>query len=304
MRMEKDGSGTAVESCRSSTYTFEDDFKHSFSLERTISIRSFETFQSTYSTSPSLVLLFSWTGAQQRHISKYISGYAKLFPTSPVLVIETSLKDLVIRSSAEKQRNLQRTIDVMIKSGLSNGNILIHCFSDGGSNKAVEFAEAYHARIGHKLPCQALCLDSTPGHPRYLNYAAAFQKSLPQNIIVRCFGLLFGMLTLAIFWFLYYVLIGFEKNVIMETSRRLEDERFWNTKSTPRVYLFSEKDDMIYWRDVERHGVEAARNGVRTMLVRFRNSGHCNHVKEGEKKYWGAVREVWEMRDLEIGVAL
>ncbi|PMD19336.1 hypothetical protein NA56DRAFT_575642 [Hyaloscypha hepaticicola] len=231
--MEKDGSGTAVESCRSSTYTFEDDIKHSFSLERTISIRSFETFQSTYSTSPSLVLLFSWTGAQQRHISKYISGYAKLFPTSPVLVIETSLKDLVMRSSAEKQRNLQRTIDLMIKSGLSNGNILIHCFSDGGSNKAVEFAEAYHARIGHKLPCQALCLDSTP-----------------------------------------------------------------------RVYLFSEKDDMIYWRDVERHGVEAARNGVRTMLVRFRNSGHCNHVKEDEKKYWGAMREVWEMRDLEIGVAL
>jgi hypothetical protein len=89
-------------------------------------------------------------------------------------VIETSLKDLVIRSSAEKQQNLQRSIDVIIKSGLSNGNILIHYFSDGGSNKAVEFAEAYHARIGRKLPCQALCLDSTPGHPRYLNYAAAF----------------------------------------------------------------------------------------------------------------------------------
>jgi hypothetical protein len=40
------------------------------------------------------------------------------------------------------------------------------------------------------------------------------------------------------------------------------------------------------------------------MLVRFRNSGYCNHVKEDEKKCWGAVREVLEMRDLEIGVAL
>jgi hypothetical protein len=51
-------------------------------------------------------------------------------------------------------------------------------------------------------------------------------------------------------------LIGFENNIITETRRRLEDERFWNKKSRPRVYLCSEKDNMIYWRDVERHGVE------------------------------------------------
>ena len=92
--------------------------------------------------------------------------------------------------------------------------------------------------------------------------------------------------------------------MITKTRTRLEDERFWSPGTTPRVYLFSEKDDMIYWRDVERHGVEAARNGVRTMLVRFRNSGHCNHVKEDEGKYWRAVREVWDLRDLEVGVAL
>ena len=61
---------------------------------------------------------------------------------------------------------------------------------------------------------------------------------------------------------------------------------------------------MIFWRDVERHGVEAARNGVRTMLVKFKKSGHCNHVKEDELAYWKAVREVWDMRDLEIGIAL
>ncbi|KAE9362756.1 hypothetical protein N431DRAFT_391260 [Stipitochalara longipes BDJ] len=304
MRMEKDDSDTAVGSCGSSTYTLEDKIKHPLSLDSTISIKSFETWQCTSSNSPSLILLFSWTGAQQRHISKYVKGYEKLFPTSPVLVIGTSIKDLIVRSSAEKQRNLQSTIDVVINSGLSHSNVLVHCFSDGGSNKAVEFAEAYHTRTGEKLPCQTLCLDSTPGHPRYFNYTAAFQKSLPQNIIVRCFGLLLGMITLAIFWFSYYVLIGFENNVITKTRRRLEDERYWSPKTTPRLYLFSEADDMIYWKDIERHGVEAAKNGVQTALVRFRNSGHCNHVKEDESKYWSAVREVWEMRDLEIGVAL
>ena len=73
---------------------------------------------------------------------------------------------------------------------------------------------------------------------------------------------------------------------------------------TPRLYLFSDADEMIYWKDIERHGVEAARNGVQTTLVKFQNSGHCNHIKENESKYWRAVTEVWEMRDVEIGVAL
>ena len=149
------------------------------------------------SNSPSLILLFSWTDAQQRHISKYVKGYAKIFPTSLVFVIATSLKDLVIRLSAEKQRQLQCTLDVMTNSGFCHNRILVHCPSDGGSNKAVEFAEAYHSRTGEKLPCRALCLDSTPGHLRYLNYAAAFQKSLPQNTIVRYFDLLLKMTTLS-----------------------------------------------------------------------------------------------------------
>jgi hypothetical protein len=303
--MEKDDSETSIESRGNSIYSFEEEIKHSFSIDRKISPKSFDTWPTVpLPNSPSLILLFSWTGAQPRHVLKYVKGYAKLFPGSPVIVVDTSLKDLVIRSSAEKQRQLQRTLDVIINSGFSHNSILMHCFSDGGSNKAVEFAEAYHSRTGERLPCRALCLDSTPGHPRYFNYAAAFQKSLPQNIIVRCFGLLLGMITLAIFWFLCYIFIGVDHNVVTETRRRLEDERYWSPKVTPRLYLFSESDEMIYWRDIERHGVEAAKNGGQITLVKFRNSGHCNHIKENESKYWRAVTEVWEMRDVEIGVAL
>jgi hypothetical protein len=301
--MGRDDAETRVESCNSSAYTLMERPQDSFPLNSKVSVKSLDTFTTiTYSTSPSLILLFSWTGAQPRHVSKYIKGYSTLFPDTPLFVIETSLKDLAIRSSQEKQQMLQPTLDTVLNSYSTSG-ILVHCFSDGGSNKAVEFAEAYHTRTGHKLPCHALCLDSTPGYPRYLNYASAFQKSLPQNIIVRYFGLVFGLLVLAILWFAYCTLIGFEKNVICETRRRLEDERFWSPRTTPRGYFYSKRDNMIYWKDVEEHGVEAREKGVQTTLVRFTESGHCGHVLEDEGRYWGGVREVWEMRDLEIGFA-
>ena len=68
------------------------------------------------------------------------------------------------------------------------------------------------------------------------------------------------------------------------------------------LYPFSEVDEMIYWKDVERHGVEAARNGVQTTLMKFRKRGHCNHVMEDESKYWRAVREVRRQRHKVTGL--
>ena len=205
-------------------HTFEEEIKLAFGLENTSSFdRPTSRSSITPSNTPSLILLFTWTGAQGRHISKYVEGYATLFPYSPVLIIATTLKDLTVRSPAEKQQRLQKVIDDITDSRFARGSILVHCFSDGGANKAVEFAEAYYTRMGEKLPCQALCLDSTPGRPRYFNYVSAFKKSLENNLMVQWFGLLLGLTTIAIIWVLYYCLLGFKNNII--TKNKAEARR-------------------------------------------------------------------------------
>jgi hypothetical protein len=50
---------------------------------------------------PNLILLFSWTGAQQKHITKYISGYFARFPSTPIMAITTSINDLTYRTSSK-----------------------------------------------------------------------------------------------------------------------------------------------------------------------------------------------------------
>src|SRR5271170_5379261 len=55
---------------------------------------------------PNLILLFSWTGAQQKHITKYTSGYFARFPSTPIMVITTSINDLTYRTSSKKCRVL------------------------------------------------------------------------------------------------------------------------------------------------------------------------------------------------------
>lgn len=95
-----------------------------------------------------------------------------------------------------------------------------------------------------------------------------------------------------------------KNNVISRTRERLEDNRYWDT-SVPRCYLYSEADELIWWKDIEEHGIDGSRRGTPVTLVRFKESMHCAHIRENEGEYWDAVVDTWELRKtvLEISKA-
>lgn len=92
--------------------------------------------------------------------------------------------------------------------------------------------------------------------------------------------------------------MGYDNNLISKTRRALNDESLWEVGSQiPRTYLFSESDDLIFWKDVEEHGVRSAQTcGARSLLVRFKDTGHCGHARGNEELYWGIVKRTWETR--------
>jgi hypothetical protein len=80
-------------------------------------------------------------------------------------------------------------------------------------------------------------------------------------------------------------------------------------RGVPRTYLFGEDDEIIQWDDVHSHGVESAmiQDGVGSLMVRFKSTAHCAHVKEEANRvvYWEAVRKTWEARqDRGLGFGL
>ncbi|RDI85380.1 hypothetical protein Vi05172_g4787 [Venturia inaequalis] len=244
-------------------------------------------------SSPGLIILFPWTNGKPRHIQKYINGYTKLFPKSPIIVVTTTLTDLVFRRSSQKQKALQPAISHIIEN-YSRTTILAHCFSDGGSNKAVELGEAYLARTGFRLPVTSLILDSTPGRPRYSNLCNAFNNTLPDNAVVRLLGFPFAATVIG-----FLALFGKENAVVARTRRRLNDAQSWELKNMSRTYVYSKTDAFISFEDVEEHAEEAAAAGIMVQKVRFEASSHCCHIKEDEGKYWKAVMDCWEIRDVE-----
>lgn len=218
------------------------------------------------------------------------------------MVITTKISDLALHTTKHKTAALAPAVDYIRRrhSNRTGKNILLHAFSEGGSNKAVCLAQAYLSATGRRLPVAASVLDSTPGTPRYSSNVAAFRRSLPQNQALRALGLPLGALVLAITWVLFGIFVGYEQNAISKTRRALNDETLWDVVGMARTYVFSQADDLIHWKDIEDHAADVAEKfGTTSMLVRFKDSGHCSHAREHEEYYWNAVRTTWEARDIE-----
>ncbi|KAK1995828.1 hypothetical protein LX36DRAFT_148422 [Colletotrichum falcatum] len=253
---------------------------------------------STSRTSPALILITSWTGANPRHVAKYTKRYAEIYPHATVMVVTTVINDLVVRSTREKVAALAPAVDFLRRHActqLKRPAVLLHAFSEGGSNKAVCLARAYLAATGLRLPVGGFVFDSTPGRPRFSSNLAAFKRSLPANRAVRAVGLPVGVVILGMVYGTCHVVKGSENNVISLTRAALNDDTLWDVVGAPRTYIFSDADDLIACQDIVDHAYESVqRLGIESCLVRYKKSGHCNHVRENEHEYWAAVTRTWE----------
>jgi hypothetical protein len=248
-------------------------------------------------SAPSLVLLMTWTGAHGRHIFKYTTEYAKMFPSSHIMVITTSSADFLFRSSKRKQHRLQPAVKYIRNLQQipcsSTGGILMHVFSEGGSNKACELATTYQRSTGTRLPISALYLDSTPGHPRYLRLCSALAKSFPPIPVLSQLALVLATIMLGIVWVLYHGFVGYDNNPVTKSRKQLLDPTLFDLK-VPRCYLYSKADAQIAWQDVYEHaGASMAHSQCVTEVI-FENSSHVGHARKEPERYWNAVTTVWQ----------
>jgi hypothetical protein len=244
---------------------------------------------------PDLILLFTWTGAQPHHIAKYTSGYAKIFPSSPIMVITTSLNNLLYRSSAKNKRSLIPAILTILSSHLDS-NFLIHCFSESGAHKAIQFAKAFLKSTGRRLPISAVCLDTARGT---LNHAKKPQACRTPTKGTPALQTLISLLAYTLApssWTTYPTdfspfLSDSNHTCTFNKSRQaLNDPRLWDIHS-PRCYLFSTTDKFTHPDSVASHARSAEELGARrVILAQFEE---LKSSSNGEK-YWMTVQQTWD----------
>lgn len=268
------------------------------------------TFASLGPAAPKFIILITWMDAAPRHILKYVAGYQKLYPTSRLLLIRSSAPDWFWRSQRVQQSRIDPGIAVINSICRGHGpnsqsnrsgpthrvspperaEILLHVYSNGGSNQACSLLRTYLERTSRTLPPHVTVFDSCPGRGTFKRSMRALSSVLPRSLWSRiplyiCFYIL-----LSLYW-LAYIPWGFA-DPIERVRRDFNDASLMS--EVRRCYIYSEEDVMIDFHDVEDHAHEAVARGFAVQKAKFQGTGHCAHVRIGDGiQYWNAVRTAW-----------
>lgn len=243
---------------------------------------------------PDFVFLFSWVEARPQHILKYVKGYSELFPKAKVMILTTSLRDMIVQSFVAGQSHLAAALQIV--ESKPNAKVLVHAFSNGGAYRVTQFHLEYAKYFSKRFNPRTIILDSTPGKGTFRRTVAAIMFSLPKQRFARVLSLLAAYVALALLWTAQAVFR--RDNIVTKIRERLNDPQLMSS-TCPRIYLYSKADEMVWWEDVEEHAAKARQRGWQVNCVRFTSSSHVNHPKEDATRYWNAVKAAWDASNQE-----
>jgi hypothetical protein len=230
-------------------------------------------------------------GAAPKHISKYIAGYQKLYPRSPILMLTNTIMDIIQRTRQSYKDKLRPAVRVIREAAVARETpkILLHLFSNGGANLATSLAYFYRQKFDTPFPVSSMVLDSAPGVATYQRSIAAMSVGLPQFILFRLIGYIIMHMMCAAMWIGHHIFK--QENAVSLIRRQLVDPTLF-TISAPRVYIYSKTDKMVGWKDVEYNAHLAKQAGYKVRTELYESSTHVGHLRDDPERYWNAVRGI------------
>ncbi|KAF9460355.1 hypothetical protein BDZ94DRAFT_1169921 [Collybia nuda] len=260
---------------------------------------------------PTLILIFGWMGAKLPHLRKYTAVYEERFPGATKILIQCEASFFWSREST-RQANLAPVVEVLrslgyisprpqVDSGTSSMSllgprVLVHAFSNGGCSQLLCLGRILEKKMAKTTPSPALAsaiiFDSCPGIGNLESSKRAF-TGLIRNPIIRAIGN-FIMTVIYIYSKLMKRLFA-KKDMAQVLRAALHNPRLlpWVCKYTPRLYIYSRKDELVPFTEVEKHAQEAEVAGFNVMQEKFEDTAHVAHARTEPERYWGAVDRVW-----------
>lgn len=250
-----------------------------------------------------LIIMCTWLGASSKHLAKYATLYQNTAPRARILLIQSNVS--IITSSYKHQREVIKSAVAVLLDTLSSSKeeqilpkILLHTFSNGGTNTATQLLIVAHKHLGSLIPLSGLIFDSCPAKGTYWKSYDAMLLSLPKNAVSKIIGpvICHGILILLNTW-IYY---GNENPASLQ-RRTMLDEKIVGAAlddassgvRKPISYLYSKTDKMCDWEDIHSHANDARETGYHVEEVVFEGSGHCAHYNKHPVKYGEAIKNVW-----------
>ncbi|KAF9223324.1 hypothetical protein BS17DRAFT_781692 [Gyrodon lividus] len=269
------------------------------------------TVSQTNDSAPHVILIFGWMGALTRHLKNYTRPYAELYPNATQILVKCD-PSFVWTSEEAKQKRLFPVVETLetlgclpsSKDSVQEANrvrprVLVHAFSNGGSSQLTVLgrllSSKYPSTTTSEHLMSALILDSCPAAGDIRTIKAAFSFAI-RNPMAR-------YIALAVICTVYAIQLclsmAFGKEMVVLEYLKMQLFKPcllpWMNAETPRLYIFSKKDELVPWQEVQQHAEAARKAGLNVRCEMFEESGHVAHMRLDPKRYWASVQDVWEV---------
>ncbi|EIN09237.1 hypothetical protein PUNSTDRAFT_134400 [Punctularia strigosozonata HHB-11173 SS5] len=263
-------------------------------VERKVSARSAD---------PSVIILFGWLDAQQKHLLKYVDGLQNIFPSSAVVVIKAT-SSYYFSSQRTLESVLAPAASILQTHAANRSNfsgVLIHVLSNGGGFQFMTLRKILaNMNVGSEPSVRvqvptALVMDSTPGHSGLASSVASWA---PKNPVLR----LLSIPPISMIYGIFYAINSLTGNppIFDELRSSLNTVNLLPTvtdcqepSASPRLYIFSDKDHVVPAYSVVNHMNEAKARGLHVDHERYERSSHVSHLRVDPERYWAAVSRLW-----------
>jgi hypothetical protein len=238
------------------------------------------------SSAPSAIIIFAWMGAPLRHMTKFLDFYSKShFPGSPIILVLSPTNEFMANKSF-RQKALKPAAMTFESLNISHDRVLVHTFSNGGLNALRTFVSLLP---GQTFEPKLLIIDSAPGTSSLIGAVRAFTAHIqnrPWKYLMRC--------VVAI---LYFSLVF--RETIFRRQPFLEEMRAWLTdgnvigKKTRLVYLYSDGDELVARKSVERNIRDMKDRGYEVRSRNFGGTRHVGHMRAKPELYWSEILGFW-----------
>lgn len=68
----------------------------------------------------------------------------------------------------------------------------------------------------------------------------------------------------------------------------------WMNSETPRLYIFSKKDEITPWQSIQQHAEAAKTSGLNIRCEIYEDSDHVAHMRHDPERYWTSIQDLWQ----------
>ncbi|KAJ7045943.1 hypothetical protein C8F04DRAFT_939792, partial [Mycena alexandri] len=245
--------------------------------------------------------------APPRLLSKYAVKHRLRWPSSDIFIVQ-SHPGFIFAPQEKRVCILVPLVDYLVSTiyrqrGSVPGGMLLHVISNGGAFQLVTLAQLLESVLpserlttnhGTSIPLAAI-FDSTPGISEYASLLATVTANVKSPALKT-------MLTPAV---MLIFALG-RPNLFVLLHTRLDTQGLLPLADgyAPRLYIYSEDDQMIPFTAVEKHieGLKA-NPSFDVTVEKFSGSQHVQHERHDRERYWNAVYTLWD-RSLPIRAKL